>query len=109
MLWLMMAVSLAAEPQVVFKDARGRELSLKDLAGATGTVKWEVIGAAKVLPEAKALHERGREAGGAGEHARALKLFADAQKLAPDWPYPSYDAAYAHLLKGEVKEALPLY
>lgn len=95
--------------RLVFKDGKGRELTTKDLQGVTGTVRWEVIGAGAVTPAAKKLHEQGRTAGSAGQHERALELFAQAQKLAPDWPYPVYDAAYEHLLKGEAAEALALY
>ena len=97
------------KPRVVFKDAHGRELTTKDLQGVTGSVRWEVVGAGSVSPAAKELHEQGRAAGIAGQHERALELFAQAQKLAPDWPYPVYDAAYEHLLKGEATEALALY
>lgn len=95
--------------RLVFKDAKGRELTTRDLQGVTGTVSWEVIGARAVTRAAKQLHEQGRAAGSAGQHERALELFAKAQQLAPEWPYPVYDAAYEHLLKGETAEALALY
>ena len=56
--------------------------------------------------EAKALHDKGREAGGRGDHAAALKLFTDAAALAPDWPYPVYDRAFTHLLMNNPDAAL---
>src|SRR6185369_14577519 len=39
----------------------------------------------------------------------AIELFEAAHALAPEWPYPLYDAAYAHLLKGDTKKAEALY
>jgi 8-oxo-dGTP pyrophosphatase MutT (NUDIX family) len=57
------------------------------------TSPWDV-------PEAaRRLHEQGRMAGAHGDQDRALELFAQAHALAPDWPYPIYDAAFAHVLK----------
>ena len=43
--------------------------------------------------DAKGLHDKGRQAGGRGDYATALKLFTEAASLAPDWPYPVYDRA----------------
>lgn len=36
-------------------------------------------------------------------------LFEKAAQLAPQWPYPAYDAAYTYLLKGDDKHALDWY
>jgi len=56
--------------------------------------------------EAVALHDKGREAGGRGDYATALKLFTDAAALAPDWAYPVYDRAFTHLLMDNPDAAL---
>ena len=95
--------------RVVFRDAKGRELTEADLAGITGSFEWEVVGGDNVPEKAQELHRRGREAGGKGDHDRALELFAQASKEAPKWPYPVYDAAFTHLLKGDAKKAEESY
>jgi tetratricopeptide (TPR) repeat protein len=95
--------------RLVFRDARGRELTVGDLEGLTGTVAWEVVGAAGVSALAKQRHAEGRAAGERGETQRALALFAEAHRLAPRWPYPLYDAAFTHLLAGANPEALAEY
>ena len=56
--------------------------------------------------EAKALHDKGREAGGRGDYPVALKFFTDAAAQAPDWPYPVYDRAFTHLLMNNPDAAL---
>jgi tetratricopeptide (TPR) repeat protein len=95
--------------RVVFRDAKGRELTEADLAGFNGSFKWEVVGGDNVPEKAQELHRRGREAGGKGDHDRALELFAQASKEAPKWPYPVYDAAFTHLLKGDAEKAEESY
>ena len=97
------------EGQIVFRDTSGRELTVQDLAGSTGSVAWEIVGAEAVPAEARALHKQGRAAGSAGDQTRALALFEQAQTLAPQWPYPSYDAAFTYLMKGDAAKALELY
>jgi tetratricopeptide (TPR) repeat protein len=91
--------------QVIFRDARGRELTAKDLAGVTGQVDWSIQGAEHVSQRAIELHDLGRRAGAAGDNDRALLLFDQAQKEAPNWPYPAYDSAYTFLLKGNIDQA----
>lgn len=93
------------DPKIVFRDARGRELSWNDLKHADGRVQWEVIGSEQIDPRAAQLHQQGRQAGARGEHQRALQLFAEASSIAPEWPYPVYDAALTHLLMGDVRTA----
>jgi tetratricopeptide (TPR) repeat protein len=95
--------------RVVFKDAAGRELTMKDLEGVSGKVRWEVIGAGTIPPEASRLHEEARAAGGRGEYARALDLLDRAHRLAPDWPYPVYDAAFTYLVQGDSTKAEERY
>ena len=51
------------------------------------------------------LCEKGRIAGQTEDFQRALELFDRAHRLAPDWPFPLYDAAYTHLLQGDAQAA----
>lgn len=92
---------VSTNPRVIFRSSDGRELKLEDLDGATGKVKWEVIGAGAVPPDAVALHEQGRAAGAKDEYAKAIDLLEAAHKKAPDWPYPVYDLAFTYQLKGD--------
>jgi tetratricopeptide (TPR) repeat protein len=94
---------------MVFKDDQGRVLTDKDLDGYTGTARWEIIGTKDLPPEAERLHDEGRRAGAVGDYDRAHALFAQAQKLAPSWPYPSYDDGYTYLLQGKTQEAEAAY
>jgi tetratricopeptide (TPR) repeat protein len=91
--------------QVIFRDARGRELKAKDLAGITGTINWSIAGSEDVPEHARDLHDLGQQEGSAGHYAKALLLFAQAQREAPKWPYPAYDAAYTSLLNGDLDQA----
>lgn len=95
--------------RLVFRDADGRELTVGDLKGHTGRVRWEVIGADDVPPQASRLHQDARQAGRRGDYARALDLLDQARDLAPRWPYPVYDAAFTYLLLGETGMAEELY
>ncbi len=95
--------------RLVFRDAAGRELTLGDLKGYTGQVRWEVSGAEDVPPEAKRLQQEARAAGGRGDYVRALDLLDQARDLAPHWPYPVYDAAFTYLLLDEPRMAEELY
>jgi tetratricopeptide (TPR) repeat protein len=95
--------------RLIFRDAAGRELTTSDLRGATGKVRWEVIGAGRVPEEAHRLHQQARTAGSVGDYALALTLLDRAQALAPSWPYPIYDAAYTHLIQGDPTGAFVRY
>jgi len=95
--------------RLVFRDADGRELTTGDLQGYTGQVRWEIIGEENVPAEARRLHLEGRAAGSRGDFLRALDLLDRALDLAPQWPYPVYDAAYSYLLLGEAEMAEDLY
>ena len=94
---------------VVFTDDRGRILAPEDLANAVGTIKWEVVVRRAINPEAERLHHEGRAAGEREEYDAALSLLTEAANLDPTWPYPIYDRAFTHLLKGEMDEALRDY
>jgi tetratricopeptide (TPR) repeat protein len=54
-------------------------------------------------------HSQGRAQGEAGNFQEALKLFAQARELAPEWPMPVYDTALTYLLMGDAAKALPAY
>ena len=54
-------------------------------------------------------HAQGRAQGEVGNFQEALKLFAQARELAPQWPMPVYDTALTYLLMGDVAQALPAY
>jgi tetratricopeptide (TPR) repeat protein len=93
----------------VFRDAAGRELTTGDLADFTGDVGWEIVGSGSVPAEAVQLHQEARLAGTRGEFHRALVFLDRARALAPDWPYPAYDAAFTYLLQGDTEAAEELY
>lgn len=63
----------------------------------------------EIPPEAERLHAEGRAAGGRGEYDRALALLERAAVLAPEWPYPPYDAAFTLLLRGDTRGAQAMY
>jgi tetratricopeptide (TPR) repeat protein len=91
--------------RLVFRDAHGRELTFKDLAGVTGHIDWSIVGSEKVPQRARELHELGRRAGEVGDYDKALVLFKQARQEAPQWPFPAYDSAYTSLLKGDLDQA----
>lgn len=95
--------------RLVFRDGTGRELTASDLAGFTGRVRWEVVGAEAVPPEAAHLHQQARQAGTNGDYDRAVRLLDQAHRLAPNWPYPLYDAAFTYLLQGGAVRAEQYY
>lgn len=94
---------------VISKDKAGRVLTEKDVKGASGTVNWEITARKQVPQEALKLHEHGRAAGQKGDSATALAYFDKAAKLAPDWPYPIYDAAFTYLLQNDTASAYAHY
>lgn len=95
--------------EVVFKDRAGRTLTKEDIQNASGNFNWEIRSGKPVPDEAKRLHELGRGAGQRGESKAAIEYFEKAAKVAPDWPYPLYDAAYTYLLMGDFGKAYELY
>ena len=101
--------AVPAASKLVFRDEKGRELTEADLANVTGQFKWEIVGMDVVPEKAQELHRQGREAGGNGDHDKALALFTQARQEAPKWPYPVYDAAFTHLLKGDTETAEEQY
>jgi tetratricopeptide (TPR) repeat protein len=99
----------ALSEEVVFKDSSGRVLSKRDLKQLSGTIEWEIHSDRPVPAEAKKFHEMGRIAGQKGESESALSYFQKASKLAPDWPYPTYDAAFTYLLRKDFENAYASY
>lgn len=93
----------------VFRDAAGRELTSHDLEGLSGQARWEIAGAGTVPDEAVRLHQEARLAGSRGDYRHALVFLDRARVLAPDWPYPIYDAAFTYLLQGDTEAAEELY
>lgn len=63
----------------------------------------------EVPGEAARLHERARQSGAAGDYDGAIKLLQQAQAIAPDWPYPTYDMAYTYLLMKDFDNARKYY
>ena len=75
-------------PTIIFTLPDGRKLRMEDLQGltgrvcvrdgklldVTGTVRYEIIGKGSVPIAAEALHQQAREAGGRGEHKKAIEL-----------------------------------
>jgi tetratricopeptide (TPR) repeat protein len=95
--------------RLVFRDASGRELTMHDLEGVSGTVNWELVGGDAVPAAARRLHEQARGAGERGDYDRAIALLEQARAAAPAWPYPVYDEAYTYELKDDPAKAESLY
>lgn len=94
---------------IAFRGADGRTLTLEEIKKAPGEYRFEILGDFKVPAEAEKLHKQAREAGGRNDLKLTISLLNKASKLAPQWPYPIYDRAYAHLLLGEFGAALRDY
>ena len=95
--------------ELVFKDKSGRVITMEDLKNASGKFDWEVRAGKPVPQEAIRLHELGRASGRNGNNKAAIEYFEKAAKVAPDWPYPLYDAAFAYLLTADFERAYDLY
>jgi hypothetical protein len=95
--------------RLVFTDTTGRKLTTRDLDGVTGRVPWATVGSESVPAEAVNLHRKAQIAGTRGDPRRALELLDRARALAPGWPYPVFDAARTHLLRGDAITAEGLY
>ncbi len=101
----------APEPKsrVVFRAEDGRELTADDVADATGTFEYEIVSTNDIPDKANELHQKARQLGAAGEYEQAIDLLSQAQSLAPDWPYPTYDMAFTYLLMKDFKKARECY
>jgi tetratricopeptide (TPR) repeat protein len=101
--------SLRGPMRVVFMDSDGRTIPPEELPQARGNIRWEVRFDGAIHPEANRLHQEGRAAGAKGDFDRAIVLLTQASELSPDWPYPTYDRAFSHLLKQEFELARVAY
>ena len=100
----------AADPAgLIFRDASGRTLTKDDLKTATGRVDWSLVGNDNVSDAAAALFDKGREAGGKGDYAKAIEFLGKAHDAAPTWPYPLYELAYTYQLMDQPAKALSTY
>ena len=97
---------VGSDEEVVFRMRDGRILTREFLEAKKKSKVYEKLGAEKVPAQAFSLHQQAREAGSKGEYEAALAFLEEARKLAPDWPYPIYDAAYTYLLMGDSHNAL---
>jgi tetratricopeptide (TPR) repeat protein len=97
------------KPRIVFTTEDGSEIPPEELTTVDGRFHYQLVSDTEVSEEAQDLHEKGRIAGQEEEFDRALGLFAQARELAPDWPFPVYDAAFTHLLMKDYKAAAELY
>lgn len=103
------SLTATATGDLVFRDAAGRELRHSDLKNVSGRFTWQLSSNIEVSSEAKKFHELGRTAGQRGDTTAALGYFEQAEKSAPGWPYPVYDAAFTYLLQKQYTKAYVLY
>jgi len=100
----------AMSQEIIFKDsATGRVLTKDELNKAEGAVRWEMTSTRTVPDDAKVLHQMGRSSGEKGDYGASLAFFEKASELAPDWPYPVYDAAFTYMLLHDFDNALAYY
>lgn len=98
-----------ATDRIIFRSEDGREVTANDLADATGTFKYEIMDTTEIPAKANELHQKARQLGAAGEYEQAIELLAQAQSLAPEWPYPVYDAAFTYLMMRDFEKAREFY
>jgi hypothetical protein len=104
------APSSAADREIVYGAQSGQVITRSDLAPLTGKLSREVVWWDQpVPPEAEEQHQAGRDAGAVGDYEQAFAALAEAYRLAPDWPYPLYDAASICLLIDDLDQAIALY
>jgi tetratricopeptide (TPR) repeat protein len=94
---------------VSYVDSQGQTMQPEELAGKTDRITWEIHDGGDVNAEARRLHDEGRSAGEREDYDAAIELFTRAAALDSAWPYPVYDRAFTHLLKGEFEAALTDY
>ena len=97
--------TIGTESRVIFRSDDGRVLTAADLAEATGVFDYGIMANQKVPDKANELHQRARQLGAAGEYGQAIELLSQAQLLAPEWPYPTYDIAFTYLLMKDFDKA----
>jgi tetratricopeptide (TPR) repeat protein len=107
---LYFAIRFASRPRsedadIVITDEKGRQMTPDDLANFTGTLNWSIEDKKDIPEKAQNLLNLGREAGAAGNYDEAVRVLEQAAAAAPGWAYPIYEAAYTHLLMGDLEKA----
>ncbi|WP_431109018.1 tetratricopeptide repeat protein [Winogradskyella poriferorum] len=95
--------------QIEFTDSNGNKISKEELAISTGRFNYEIYGIEGVSDLAKSLHNQARQFGQTGDYKNAIEKLTQANKEAPNWPYPLYDLAYTYLLQDDYENALKYY
>jgi tetratricopeptide (TPR) repeat protein len=91
---------------ILYDNGKGRTVTLADLNKDEGTPH---LSAWNVSEQAFAFHAEGRKYGAEGNYELALAALSKAAEMAPEWPYPVYDAAFTYLLQHNWPEALAHY
>lgn len=95
--------------RLVVRDKDGRELTNDEIESASGSFDFEIHGKGNVPEQAEELHQQARRAGAARDYEKAIELLSQAQAIAPDWPYPTYDTAFTYLLMKDYAKAREYY
>ncbi len=95
--------------RIEFTDSNGNKISKEELATSTGIFDYEIYGIKGVSDLAKSLHNQARQFGQIGDYKNAIEKLTQANKEAPNWPYPLYDLAYTYLLQDDYENALKYY
>ncbi|WP_179005729.1 tetratricopeptide repeat protein [Winogradskyella forsetii] len=95
--------------KIEFTDSNGNKISKEELENSTGTFNYEIYGIEGVSDLAKSLHNQARQFGQTGDYKNAIEKLTQANKEAPNWPYPLYDLAYTYLLQDDYENALKYY
>lgn len=95
--------------RIEFTDSNGNKISKEELATSTGRFNYEIYGIEGVSELAKSLHDEARQFGQNGDYKNAIEKLTQANKEAPNWPYPLYDLAYTYLLQDDYENALKYY
>lgn len=95
--------------RIEFTDNNGNKISKEELATSTGRFNYEIYGVEGVSDLAKSLHSQARQFGQTGDYKNAIEKLTQANKEAPNWPYPLYDLAYTYLLQDDYENALKYY
>ena len=106
----------SANSKIIFTDESGNTITLNDLANTDTpdsgdhTYNYQIYNEDNVIPaRARELHEQGRVLGSQGQSQEAIDTLKEANKVAPDWPYPLYDIAFTYLMQGDNKNAMKYY
>ncbi len=96
-----------ANDAVIYKDDKGRTLTMADLQDAQELAddRWDQ----NIAPEAMSSYQAGQLAGRERRFDDAITHFLDASLAAPGWPKPIYGAAWTYLFQGDVEKSLEAY